>query len=619
MNHYNLIEEKYNNVISGSENSMNFYSLLWPRWLYFVPEEKKQALVWSEQISENKELETALHQLTLTVRSVFGSDFSDGILRGGPLVEIFTSFNDPGCIMTTATLLGMSYRSIGQLDKAQEFIQLALSHSEKLSPSNPHEYYQRVTFYQAAELCAHFKNNEKAIEYYSKGLNFVSDNPDFSARFLAGLGTIYMNECKWEQSLQYLEKAKEAIVGTENFMLVAKVLSDLGVFYYKQNNFEKALQYHEEGLKIRIENNLVGAVITSYIQLAEIWLEQNKTEEATRYGTMALEQAEKLNVQIKLFESHLVLSKIYERSGNIEKAFEHYKKYTQCKEKVHSEESIRKMEQLNSSHKIESMQQEKEIFRLRNVELKSAMEEITESFRYAKRIQKAILPSDKTVSECFPESFVLYKPKDIVAGDFYWMEETNGTKFIAVCDCTGHGVPGAMVSVVCHNALNRAVREFKLSDPGKILDKARQLIIAEFEKSEEDVKDGMDVVLCGIREEVIYFSGANNPLWLIANGMVTEIKGSKQPVGKHVNNFPFENHIEYIQKDTCIYLFTDGYADQFGGEKGKKFRYKQLQELLLSVHKLPMKEQHEILEKRFNEWKGSLEQVDDVCIIGIKL
>jgi len=253
--------------------------------------------------------------------------------------------------------------------------------------------------------------------------------------------------------------------------------------------------------------------------------------------------------------------------------------------------------------------------------LEEKTKEILDSISYAKRLQDATLPSLISIKELLPESFVLYKPKDIVAGDFYWMEQFGDIVLIAAADCTGHGVPGALVSVVCSNALNRAVKEFHIVEPGKILDKARELILETFEKNESNVQDGMDISLCCIHTKTneIQWSGAYNPLWYIHKGEMKEIPADKQPIGKYDKPLPFHTHqLELISGDT-LYLFTDGYPDQFGGPKGKKFKYKQLQELLLANAVNPMEKQMEQLEKTINEWKGSLEQVDDILMIGIRI
>ncbi|MGP8217579.1 MAG: SpoIIE family protein phosphatase [Bacteroidia bacterium] len=258
---------------------------------------------------------------------------------------------------------------------------------------------------------------------------------------------------------------------------------------------------------------------------------------------------------------------------------------------------------------------QKEVIELKN-------KDITDSINYAKRIQEAILPTLERFKFVLPESFILFKPKDIVSGDFYWMAEKNDMIFVAAGDCTGHGVPGAMVSVVCSNALNRAVKEFGITDPGLILDKVRDLVIETFEKSEkEDIKDGMDISLCAINTKTkeIKWSGANNPLWYIQGTEIKEITADKQPIGNSDNPKPFTTHSVKLHKGDEIYLFTDGYADQFGGPKGKKFKYKQLEQKVLEGRNLEMTRQQNNLNSAFESWKGGLDQVDDVLIIGIRV
>jgi serine phosphatase RsbU (regulator of sigma subunit) len=247
--------------------------------------------------------------------------------------------------------------------------------------------------------------------------------------------------------------------------------------------------------------------------------------------------------------------------------------------------------------------------------------EIIDSITYAKRLQDAIMPSEKEIYNNIPESFILYRPKDIVAGDFYFAEQKGDHFFVAAADCTGHGVPGAMVSVVCSNALNRAVIELNLTQPGEILDRVTEMVVDTFKKSDHDVKDGMDISLCviNIKTRQIAWAGANNPLWYVSNDQLTEIKATKQPIGKSDNYKSFTTHVLNLAKGSLVYLFTDGYADQFGGPKGRKFMYKQLADIIMANKDLEMGEQRNKLEQAFVNWKGTSEQVDDVCIIGLRL
>ena len=281
----------------------------------------------------------------------------------------------------------------------------------------------------------------------------------------------------------------------------------------------------------------------------------------------------------------------------------------------------------------EKEKREKELFEVRNIELKSAFDEIeyknqeiTASIKYAKRIQKAILPSDRILSEVLPNSFVLYKPKDIVAGDFYWLETHDDWIYFAAADCTGHGVPGAMVSVICNNGLNRSVREFGFRDPNDILGKTRDLVIQEFEKSEETVKDGMDISLYALHKEskTIKWSGANNPLCVVKanqelDNRIIEMKADKQPIGEFGAGRPFTQHELVLEDGDMIYSYSDGYPDQFGGDNGKKFKSVNFKKLLVSIADQSLSDQKEILDTTFEKWRGELEQIDDVCVFGVRV
>ena len=255
-------------------------------------------------------------------------------------------------------------------------------------------------------------------------------------------------------------------------------------------------------------------------------------------------------------------------------------------------------------------------------EIQEKNKEITDSITYAKRLQEAILPPVKLFSTYFSDAFIFYLPKDIVAGDFYWLEKNKEGKILfAVADCTGHGVPGALVSVVCSNAMNRAVKEFNLSEPGKILDKVRELVLETFSKNAHDVQDGMDISLACFDEAKceLKWSGANNPAWIIRDGKLIELEHDRQPVGKVDNARPFTTHVVALEKGDMIYLGSDGFSDQFGGPKGKKFKTSNLKKLLVSVSNKNCADQGDEISKAFFNWKNQLEQVDDVCVMGIKV
>lgn len=264
-----------------------------------------------------------------------------------------------------------------------------------------------------------------------------------------------------------------------------------------------------------------------------------------------------------------------------------------------------------------------ESINIQKTELEEKNKEVMDSIHYAKRLQEAILPSAKKVNELLPNSFIIYQPKDIIAGDFYWMEKTDDLVLFAAADCTGHGVPGALVSFVCSNALHKATMEMGVVEPGKILDAVREFVIEQFSKSESDVKDGMDISLCSLNTNTneLIWAGANNPLWIIRNNetIIEEFKPNKQPVGKSENAVLFTSHKVQLYKGDSLYIFSDGIVDQFGGESGKKYKSSNLKKLLCSISNSPLDKQKEIIETNFSQWKKGFDQTDDVCFIGIKI
>ena len=257
------------------------------------------------------------------------------------------------------------------------------------------------------------------------------------------------------------------------------------------------------------------------------------------------------------------------------------------------------------------------------VTLEKQHKEIKDSIKYAKRIQNAILPNVEIMKSTFKDCYVLYMPKDIVAGDFFWMEKVGESIYFAAADCTGHGVPGAMISVICSNALSKALLEDGLRNTGKILDKTRELVIKSLAKSGEDIYDGMDISLCclNLKTKILYSSGANNPVLILkkeASDFVI-VEGDRQPIGLYNHAKPFKENKTQLKKGDKIYIFTDGYQDQFGGIKGKKLMSKKFKKLILDSNQLSMSQQKETLENQFNDWRGDLEQIDDVCVIGVEI
>jgi phosphoserine phosphatase RsbU/P len=258
-------------------------------------------------------------------------------------------------------------------------------------------------------------------------------------------------------------------------------------------------------------------------------------------------------------------------------------------------------------------------------EIEEQKKNIMDSIYYARRIQNAILPSFNFIEKYLQQYFILYMPKDIVSGDFYWVHEADDLFMVAAVDCTGHGVPGAFMSIVGFNQLNHAVTVEKARSAGSILDELNKGVISTLNenKMDDSIKDGMDMSLCifNFKSGKAQFAGANNPLYLIRNNELFRYKGDRFPIGAFEGIEPqsFANNEIDILTGDCFYLFSDGYADQFGGPDNKKLRYKRLEELLLEIHEKPMGVQKEFLRTKLLEWKGNNDQVDDILVIGIKV
>jgi serine phosphatase RsbU (regulator of sigma subunit)/HAMP domain-containing protein len=285
-------------------------------------------------------------------------------------------------------------------------------------------------------------------------------------------------------------------------------------------------------------------------------------------------------------------------------------------------ENERMLEQKVIERTAELVEKQKEVEE-QNEKISELYEEVTDSIKYAKGLQEAILPPDEFVKKLMPNAFILYKPKDIVSGDFYWVEEKNDKVYFAAVDCTGHGVPGAFMSIVGYNALNEALR---VSDnPGEILDGLNKGISKTLHNNAigTTTKDGMDLALCCYdkKTRTLEYAGAYNPLYLIRNGEVEQLKADKFAIGGYYEDpdKKYTNHVLQLEEGDYIYTFSDGYADQFGGPKGKKFMYKRFRDHLLTLNGKSMPDQKLFLDTALEQWRGPLEQIDDVLVIGMHI
>ena len=524
---------------------------------------------------------------------------------------------------------------------------------------------------------------EKSLIYYEKAMEIDGDtDPMSKGIYLNNMGQCYADLDNEKLALNFYQQSMQLSKSSNDLSNLADATLNIGDLYLKNNNLDSAMKYYDVALKIATEIKYAGMQSVCFSKIGSIYLLKEDPKQALIYCNKGLDLLEKENSPAKAQYCHECLYLAYNRTNNIKKAFYHLEELMMLDKQLNDQAKLDELmttqfqfqyqkKQISDSLELASQQQMKEIqlksdlktkslvqyilfgglgalliialVLLRNYRLKKRdheiishqkqvvedqkllveekNHEITDSINYAKRLQEAILPTQFKFDRLLPDSFILYLPKDIVAGDFYWLEETESKILFAIADCTGHGVPGALVSVVCHNALNRSVKEFKLERPDLILNKTRELVIDTFASSDSIVKDGMDISLCSYdrKTKVLEFSGANNSLYLLKGDQIIEYKADKQPIGKFINQQPFTNHVVEFQSEDKVYLFTDGFADQFGGEKGKKYKYSNFKELLIKLSQNEVTMQNTKLKAEFETWKGFLEQLDDVCILGLDL
>lgn len=526
-------------------------------------------------------------------------------------------------------------------------------------------------------------NNNQAIDFYEKALKIAKENKDIvsEASCYTNLGTLYSGLEKTDLAIEYLQKSLELKKSIGNKKGEATSLNNLGAIYYGLGDMNKALQYFQQAYDIYLAIDDKKSSFPSCNNIGSIYHETKQYDKALEYFNRAYGIAKELNSLSKKIVSVENLSMLHRDMGDYKQAADYGILCFQLKDTLYNKEQAEINAEMQTKFASEKKQQENEIL---NLQVKSesfmktifiiiaafflvvaffifrglrqkqkinlALEEknkiieeqkqtvehqkhiveeqnkdITDSIRYAERIQQAILPPDKIWNELLPQSFVFYQPKDILSGDFYWIEQKGDLVFVAAADCTGHGVPGALISIVNYNLLNKAVLEKDLNDPADILNYVNHQLTVSLHQTyqESSIRDGMDISLCVINTKTLAmnFAGANNPIYVISNGELTQYNADKFPVGAFIDEQiqSFNSSKIQLQKNDLIYLFSDGYADQFGGPKGKKFKYQQLKLSLIQNHQKPMVEQRENLKSQFISWKGKLEQIDDVLVIGIRV
>jgi serine phosphatase RsbU (regulator of sigma subunit)/Tfp pilus assembly protein PilF len=667
-----LIQSVYsqNKNSSKDTNSINILLKKSEQVLFINPDSSfyyaNKALSIAESIKNKNKIFDSYNRIGIS-RAVSG-DFEKALLYFNKALKI----TNKNTIQEADILsnIGIIFDDLGNYKQSLEYNLKALKIREKLKDENG----INNSMNNIGLIYMNQKEPKKALQYYQKCLKIDKKNNDEEgiSSCLNNIGGAYLLLKNYAKSLEYFNKSLDIQKKLNQLGRIAGTYNNIAQVYKLNGDFNKAEYYFSEGLKIRREIKDQYGEIQSLSKLGSFYFDVKNYQLSLKYCQECYEKANKLNALPVINESAQCLSKNYEVEKNYNLAFKFHKIFKETQDSIFNESKFKEMAYLESNYEFEKKQAVQEIeysknlsierkdkekqqivivlttiglilvilflliiykrLKISNAQKKEIQKqktivdhknrEILDSITYAKRIQSAILPQPKLVKQFLEDSFVLYKPKDIVAGDFYWLEVVGDTVLFAAADCTGHGVPGAMVSVVCNNGLNRSVREHKLIMPNEILNKTRALVVEEFEKSDEEVKDGMDISLCALNTNTnqLYWSGANNPLWVLRkNGEIIEYKADKQPIGKHFDSKPF-SLVEYqLEKNDIIYIFTDGYQDQFGGPKEKKFRASQMKELFLSLANHTMEKQREIIDTTFEEWRGDLEQVDDVCVIGVRI
>ncbi len=562
-------------------------------------------------------------------------------------LKILDKVDNKSILGSALNNIGIVYQSQGDIAKTMEYWHQALKVREEALDKEG----IANSLYNIAHIHMDQSNPVKALEYIKRALKIQEEigQKEGMAYSLNSIGVIHLKNGDISKAKEYYNKSLKVReeIGDKNG--ISSSLNNIGYAFFGNGNLPEALSYAQHGFKIANEVGYPANIKSSSKLLSKIYEKQEKGIKALEMYKLYIAMRDSLNNDATQKNTIKQQAKYeYEKQKTIDDA-ENEKLIAIEKEEKEKQQiltiatgvglglvvvfllflfnrlRITKKQKILIEEQKQEVEQQKGVVEATHYKLEEKNQEITDSILYAKRIQSAILPTNKVVKEYLKESFILYKPKDIVAGDFYWLETISNKKknstliLFAAADCTGHGVPGAMVSVVCNNALNRSIRESGLSDPGEILTKTREIVIKEFEKSDEEVKDGMDIALCSLEGSTLKYAGAHNPLWIVRGGEILETKADKQPVGQFDNPLPYTTHSFDLETGDSIYIFSDGYIDQFGGEKGKKFKAMAFRELLLSVQDKTMEEQKTSIGEAFETWKGNLEQIDDVCVIGVKI
>ncbi|MBK6521988.1 MAG: tetratricopeptide repeat protein [Sphingobacteriaceae bacterium] len=519
------------------------------------------------------------------------------------------------------------------------------------------------------------QNYDKSLECYLKMLEYFKDSKN--EYVIAGayicIGNYYLYTKDFPKAKENYIQCLELREKIQDQLGIAYVIQNLGEVERAMGNLEGASKYYRQGL-VSAEKLKDPLLLTGTLNnLASIEIDRKNFASAENYGLQALQLSERYGLKEFELHSKSALAKALFGAGKYREAYIYKDSVMMLKDSLtdqrqaamalelegkfqnHKKESEIKLQKLSldkkdteldaskkqrviiiavlilvlvflavlfNRFKITNKQkaiitsQKAEVEQQRN-EIQEKQNEILDSLQYAKQIQKLLLANHKLVNETLPDSFIVFKPKDIVSGDFYWAAKKEDRFYLAVCDSTGHGVPGAFMSLLNINFLNEAIIEKNIKEPNEVFNYVRKRLVDNL--SQDGRQDGMDGILICVKDQKITYAASNNAPFIIKNNTLSILDADKMPIGKGEKNEPFKLYEFEMNKGDQLYLSTDGFADQFGGPKGKKYKYKPMYDLILKNCNLPVLQQEELLFAEFETWRGQLEQVDDVCILGIRL
>ncbi len=531
---------------------------------------------------------------------------------------------------------GLVYSSTGQTARAFSYYLQAIETLENHPPTQAICF----TYLGLGNLYLDRRDGTNARRYFDLALA-TSDCialQGMKARVLNSLTALHLHENQFDQALNCCIESLALYQAQHNLMGISRAFHDLGRIHRLNGQPEAARHYLQEALSVRREIGYVLGLISTLIELGQLLLEQGEPAAGLALLEEALDESQRVGIVAKEAQTRQVLAKALKAEGRFAEALEQYEAFHALQLRNQQAEARSQAEYIRKSLEIEKTQREQELLRQRNLELErlnrdleQALEMIHDSLNYARRIQNVILPPTEQLAADFADSFVFYQPREIVSGDFYWHlhhEGPHGSSiYLAVVDCTGHGVPGAFMSMLGHALLNQLVRDEGLSHPAAILEALDAHLTDVLRQRDDlsDVHDGMDASLVHFQPERnrLTFAGANLPLTRLRGGQLDEWPGSRHPLGGSQRVLRRKSftaiHLD-IEPGDQFYLYSDGFRDQFGLTDRQKRKYSRARfhTLLCRIAPLPMAEQRAALEAEFHRWRGSLRQVDDVVVLGVR-